>query len=716
MALTRPKYSQIYDTDYKQSIRAATTVDVGDLYTGNTQPDTVDGVLLRTSDRILVKDQANTTQNGIYVVRTIGNGINGWWTRSLDADQNDFITSGMTTIITEGNLNVAKTFRLTTPDPIYLGNTALTFTNPFSSVASPGGSPTQVQFNDLGSLSGTAGFTFNKTSNLVTVGGNITAGNILPSANITYSLGSETLQWKDLWVSGNSIYIGGSALTVANGQLSIGGNTVGAADPYGNVNVKAYTETMGLANYSNVNVAAYTQTQSFTNYSNVNVAAYVTTNGLTNYSNVNVAAYTTTQSYTNYSNVNVAAYTQTQSYTNYSNVNLSAYLGGAVTVGGNLTVNGNLFVNGNLTTINANNLVISDSMIYLADDNPTDTLDIGFVSSFTNPGYQHTGFVRDATDGVWKLFANVVAEPTTTIDFTNANYSNILVGNVLARTIIATSFAGNGAALTGLPAGYSNVNASTFFASGTAADYINTSGNISAGNITVGNIITTGSGQFSGPFNENTTVSGVFVGNLNTTPRIGFFNGNTTQNWQIDNSDGSFRWYTPGVVQMSLNSSGTLTVGNILPTANNVSNIGSASSKFRIIHAQATQAQYADLAEIYSSDQQYPSGTVVIFGGEAEVTQSNSPNDPRIAGVVSTEPAYLMNGSATGIPVALQGRVPCRVLGPVSKGDRVVSSHIAGVAQALDPLQYQPGCIIGKALQAVESTDISIIEVVVGRV
>jgi hypothetical protein len=74
-----------------------------------------------------------------------------------------------------------------------------------------------------------------------------------------------------------------------------------------------------------------------------------------------------------------------------------------------------------------------------------------------------------------------------------------------------------------------------------------------------------------------------------------------------------------------------------------------------------------------------------------------------------------MNSTETGVPVALQGRVPCRVLGPVEQGDRVVSSHIPGVAQAMDPLHYQPGCIIGKALQAIDSADISVIEVVVGR-
>jgi hypothetical protein len=112
---------------------------------------------------------------------------------------------------------------------------------------------------------------------------------------------------------------------------------------------------------------------------------------------------------------------------------------GNATIGGALTVSGNLYVNGNVTYINANNINLNDSLIYLADDNPSDSLDIGFVSAFTSNGrYQHTGFVRDATDGVWKLFANVVAEPTTTIDFTNATYANLQVGNI-AGTITTAS-------------------------------------------------------------------------------------------------------------------------------------------------------------------------------------------------------------------------------------------------------------------------------------
>jgi len=155
--------------------------------------------------------------------------------------------------------------------------------------------------------------------------------------------------------------------------------------------------------------------------------------------------------------------------------------------------------------------------------------------------------------------------------------------------------------------------------------------------------------------------------------------------------------------------------GNIVPFTSNTYTLGTNTAWWTITYSKAVQAQYADLAEIYTSDQSYTPGTVVVFGGEAEVTQSTVSHDPRIAGVVSTNPAYLMNGAESGIPVALQGRVPCQVLGPVAKGDRLVASQHPGIAQRLNKELYEPGCIIGKALQAIDSTDISTIEVVVGR-
>jgi hypothetical protein len=242
--------------------------------------------------------------------------------------------------------------------------------------------------------------------------------------------------------------------------------------------------------------------------------------------------------------------------------------------------------------------------------------------------------------------------------------------------------------------------------SGAGTEYFNIGGNILAIQGSFGSINSTGFINTSG----NVSAAVVNTGALNAT--------GTPQHWLAVNSTGFIN--TSANVSAAIGSFDSITVRAAVTAianggTNGVGNIGATGATFNTVFAKATTAQYADLAEVYTSDQQYPGGTVVVFGGQAEVTQSHDSHDTRIAGVVSTEPAYLMNSKETGVPVALQGRVPCRVLGPVSKGDRVVSSHIAGVAQRLDPEHYEPGCIIGKALQAIDSTDISIIEVVVGR-
>lgn len=126
------------------------------------------------------------------------------------------------------------------------------------------------------------------------------------------------------------------------------------------------------------------------------------------------------------------------------------------------------------------------------------------------------------------------------------------------------------------------------------------------------------------------------------------------------------------------------------------------------------QATYADLAERYSSDAEYEPGTVLIFGGEREVTISKISDDRRVAGVVSTNPAYNMNVECpNGVSVALQGRVPCKVMGYIRKGDLMTTSHIPGVARANNDAKV--GTIIGKALEDYQSTEVGVIEVAVGR-
>jgi hypothetical protein len=133
-----------------------------------------------------------------------------------------------------------------------------------------------------------------------------------------------------------------------------------------------------------------------------------------------------------------------------------------------------------------------------------------------------------------------------------------------------------------------------------------------------------------------------------------------------------------------------------------------------LLSTTASQAQYADLAEKYTSDQEYVPGTIVMFGGDAEVTISED-RTKKVAGVVSTHPAYLMNShlEGTSVEVALQGRVPCKVEGTIHKGDMIVAGSTPGVGIAHNDPQL--GQVIGKALENYNSTEIGMIEVAVGR-
>ena len=132
-----------------------------------------------------------------------------------------------------------------------------------------------------------------------------------------------------------------------------------------------------------------------------------------------------------------------------------------------------------------------------------------------------------------------------------------------------------------------------------------------------------------------------------------------------------------------------------------------------LFRGTATSAQYADLAENYVADQKYEPGTVLEIGGTYEVTLAQ-PDTNKIAGIVSSNPAYLMNSSCKGefvIAVALQGRVPCKIKGKVQKGDFLVS---AGNGYAKAELNPKIGAVIGKSLEDFNG-ETGIIEVLVGR-
>ena len=135
-----------------------------------------------------------------------------------------------------------------------------------------------------------------------------------------------------------------------------------------------------------------------------------------------------------------------------------------------------------------------------------------------------------------------------------------------------------------------------------------------------------------------------------------------------------------------------------------------------VLSTTATSARYADLAEKYKMDQTYDPGTVVVVGGEQEATESTTANDHKVLGIISTAPAYLMNNDIEGQDVALIGRVPCKVVGDIQRGDLLVTSDVSGHAKAWNPGDYLPGTIIGKALESHEGQDPGVIEVAVGKV
>jgi hypothetical protein len=216
--------------------------------------------------------------------------------------------------------------------------------------------------------------------------------------------------------------------------------------------------------------------------------------------------------------------------------------------------------------------------------------------------------------------------------------------------------------------------------------------------------ITTGTIN-SGAITSTDTITGVDSLTLSGTGRVILPGGEL----QGTTSAMTLKYGTSGI---------TIGTNSVLPLAHNTHNLGSSATRWNTVYATtfngtATMAQYADLAEMYTADKEYEPGTVVMFGGEAEVTASDKYATTRVAGVISTAPAYLMNaGLENGVAVALKGRVPCKVIGTVQKGDMIVASTSVGVAVAVD--EYIGGAIIGKAVESSYDRGIKMIEVAVG--
>jgi filamentous hemagglutinin len=312
----------------------------------------------------------------------------------------------------------------------------------------------------------------------------------------------------------------------------------------------------------------------------------------------------------------------------------------------------------------------------------------------------------DFGGGTYKVTVATLGSFINTNATTISATGNITGGNLLASGVtISTNTISAAGTVTGGNLQVSGVLVST--------GAISTSGNIVANNhISTGVLIST---------NTVSATGNITGGNISTSGVLSVTAGITAGSIAATSHTGTVISVTGNITGGNVTTAGVLNVNSgsaataiVNGAANAVGNIGSSTTYFNNIFAQATTALYADLAEVYEADADYEPGTVVSFGGSKEVSISTQYADPAVAGVISANPSYLMNNGLTAdhrAIVALTGRVPTSVTGTVSKGSMMVS---AGNGRAMACATPAMGTVIGKALENFDGES-GVIEIVVGR-
>jgi hypothetical protein len=325
----------------------------------------------------------------------------------------------------------------------------------------------------------------------------------------------------------------------------------------------------------------------------------------------------------------------------------------------------------------------------------------GTTSKWTNEGFSSDPLVSDIT---FSYSAGVLSAQYNSGSIVNADVSATAAITQSKLSMNAATTRANATGITQGDRGLASFNSTEFTAS---------SGWISVATGGIANSKLTNS-SFS--VTDGTTASSISLGGTLTFAA-------TANETTVAQAGGTVTVGLPDNVTVA----GVLTVGgNLVPGLNSPTDsgqqLGLSTRRWNTVYATtfngtATEALYADLAENYLADAEYEPGTVLVFGGAQEVTVTNAKGDRRVAGVVTTNPAHLMNSALQGdfvTGVALQGRVPVKVLGKVHKGDLVVTSAIPGYGIVdNDP---RIGTVIGKAVAEKLDDSRGIVEVVVGRV
>jgi hypothetical protein len=375
---------------------------------------------------------------------------------------------------------------------------------------------------------------------------------------------------------------------------------------------------------------------------------------------------------------------------------------------------------------NTGNVVVTSGGATTAVIQPTGVLITGFntVTGNVTGGNILTAGVVSATGNVTGLnfIGNVIAPPGGPL----ATTGNISGGNLLTSGLASATgnITGGNINTAGLVTATGNVRGGNVISVAAVSGVsIVASGNVDSGNLRSAGLISvagnvTSAANIAGTFfiGNGSQLTGLSLG-VSVTK---FVNGTTEGAVGVTN--GNINFNVGGVANVVVIDTSTVyanvvSVASIAKTGTNaVGNIGSSSNYFNQVFAQATTALYADVAERFASDELLEPGTVVELGGAQEITRSLTALSEKVFGVISTRPAYTMNGGAgeddTHPKVAMTGRVPVKVTGYIRKGDRLVAAG-DGIARAAQPGEATAFNVIGRSLVDKTTPESGTIEAIV---
>ena len=644
--------------------------------------------------------------------------------QTISANATNVIISGILTANISGNIsgNAATAGTVTTN-----AQPNITSVGILSSLSVSG----NITTGNLGGANSITGNYFIGSGNNLS---NIQGANI--SGAVSYASTANSVALANVSGAGNiaSINLDGSTSNVLYGN----GVFAPAAATYGNSDVATFLGSYGsntITTTGNVSVGYIIGNgQALTGLTGANVTGTVAnaTYALDAGNATNATSATSATSATTAGTVTTNAQPNITSIGTLTSISVSGNANvGNIGTGGLITATGN---------INAGNIITGG--IVSATGNITAPFFIGNGSQLTGISVGAGSQIVNGNSSVTvaansNVNISAVGTPNVVIiTNTGANITGTLSasGNVTAGNVSATLFTGNGQALTGLTGAnvtgtVANATFATSAGSATTAGTVTTNAqpNITStgtltslsvsGNITGGNLVTGGAVSATGNGTFGNVSATTFTGSLSGVATSATTAGTVTTNAQ------------PNITSIgtltSLSVSGNANVGNLntanagIIGGNNVTfttgsntNVGTFTGNFSLSAGSRLNATYADLAEYYEADAVYEPGTVLAFGGDKEVTLAQDGTN-KVAGVVSTDPAYVMNMKCQGehiVALALQGRVPTKVRGTINKGDMLVSGGDGYARPATSPVM---GTVIGKSLE--NFTGEGIIEVAVGR-